>query len=139
MTLPNLATVSLEASSTTAMHCSLYGTSAITLPNYSAHGITWRVWSVTTKTVQRTLLHQLYWLRVEHRIEHKLAVICYKAFLTGQPEYLAAMLISCKPGRLLRSNAMDLLHVPSHKIEMAARRFSCVARASGANSHSPFV
>jgi hypothetical protein len=44
------AAVSLEASSAL-----LYGTSAKTLPNYSAHRITWRVWSVTTMAVQCTL------------------------------------------------------------------------------------
>ena len=80
-----------------------------------------------SSTHSETLLHQLHWLRVGHRIEYKLAVSCYKAFRTGQPGYLVALLSSYKPARLLRSNAMELLNIPPHKIEMAARRFSLLS------------
>jgi len=73
------------------------------------------------------LLQQLHWLPVDRRVEFKVAKLCYQAINCKQPTYLADLLIPYSQTRTLRSGSRDLLHVPPHNIDIAARRFSVAA------------
>ena len=66
----------------------------------------------------------LHWLPVSARIDFKLALLCYNALKTGQPDYLRAVLKSYMPSRNLRSTDHGLLVINRHNLETARRRFS---------------
>ena len=74
-----------------------------------------------------SLLQQLHWLPVEQRIQFKLASLAYRILQSGQPTYLASMLVPYEPVRQLRSSDTNRLVTPSHKFESATRRFSYAA------------
>ena len=70
------------------------------------------------------LLRELHWLPVSARIDFKLALLCYNALKTGQPDYLRAVLKPYMPSRNLRSTDHGLLVISRHNLETARRRFS---------------
>jgi len=64
---------------------------------------------------------------VHHRVDYKIAVLCYKAVKLQQPSYLTGLLSSYRQSRVLRSSTSDLLSTQSTLTNIAARRFSCCA------------
>ena len=70
---------------------------------------------------------QLHWLPVECRVKFKLSKLCYQAVNCNQPTYLASLLKPYVQTRTLRYGSSDLLFVPTHRIDIAAHRFSVAA------------
>jgi len=70
------------------------------------------------------LLRSLHWLPVRQRINFKLAKLCYLVTSFRQPGYLADLISPYSQSRLLRSSTENLLSVPPHNLDTAARRFS---------------
>jgi len=108
----------------------LYGSSASVLQSLQ------RVQNNLARTVLRApfssvnalnCLRDLHWLPVVHRINFKLASICYRSVHDHQPSYLSQLLNDYKPDRVLRSATNQLLVEPPAKTVTAARRFSCAA------------
>ena len=60
-------------------------------------------------------LRELHWLPNGHRINFKLASICYRSVHDHQPSYLTQLLNDYKPDRVLRSAANQLLVEPLPK------------------------
>ena len=85
------------------------------------------VWVVcnTTKFQSQTksLLKDLHWLPVPERIKFKIAVLTYKILQIGKPSYLADLLISYRPSRVLRSSSSNLLSVPDIRTSHGRRSF----------------
>ena len=54
----------------------------------------------------------------------KVAKRCYQAVNCSQPTYLASLQKKYVQTRILRSGSSELLFVPAHRIDIAARRFS---------------
>lgn len=73
------------------------------------------------------VVQKLYWLPVDHRVEFKVAKLSYQAINCKQPAYRVDLLNLYSQTRILRSGSRDLLRVPSHNIDIAARRFSITA------------
>ena len=57
----------------------------------------------------------------------KVAKLCYQAVNCSQPTYLASLLKPYVQTRTLRSGSSELLFVPAHRIDIAARLFSVAA------------
>ena len=68
-------------------------------------------------------LEQLHWLPVEQRIKYKLALLTYKALLTGEPSYLRDLLVVYEPVRALRSSGSHQLVIPPSRTVLADRAF----------------
>jgi Reverse transcriptase (RNA-dependent DNA polymerase) len=71
---------------------------------------------------------QLHWLPIRHRINYKLATLTFTALNTGQPDYLAELLVRRTDTRTLRSSADSTrLTVPTTYCKLADRAFSVAA------------
>ena len=71
----------------------------------------------------RTLLQQLQWLPVKHRIDFKIANITFRTLHCSQPAYLRSSLHVCHSTRSLRlSNTLisSLLRLSAHHLALAA-------------------
>ena len=51
------------------------------------------------------LLRELHWLPVQHRIDYKIATLCFKSLDGTAPPYICSLLSRYSPGRSLRSSA----------------------------------
>ena len=83
------------------------------------------------------LLQQLHWLRMEQRIEYKLALLVYRCFHGLAPSYLANMLqrvSALDSRRCLRSAATDTVVVPPTRLSTVGDRAFSVAAARAWNS-----
>jgi len=58
------------------------------------------------------ILQDLHWLRLDQRIEFKLATLTYNILNSSQPAYLRSLLNYHTPTRSLRSGNINLLSVP---------------------------
>lgn len=76
-----------------------------------------------------SLIHNLHWLPVKHRINFKIATITYKLLSNQQPLYLANLLNDYQPTRTLRSSSEQLLHQPRTATVFGSRAFSSAAPA----------
>ena len=75
-----------------------------------------------------SVLSELHWLPVRHRINFKIATITFKVLQFQQPSYLAALIPRYVPTRSLRSSSSLSLCIPTRKTEMAkSKSFSSVA------------
>ena len=75
-----------------------------------------------------TVLADLHWLPVRHRLNFKIATIAFKVLHFQQPSYLAALVPRYVPTRPLRSSSSLSICVPSRKTAMArSKSFSSVA------------
>ncbi len=57
-------------------------------------------------------LEELHWLPVEHRIDFKLLLLCYKSLNGHGPDYLKELLIPYLPPHMLRSSCAGALVEP---------------------------
>ena len=57
-------------------------------------------------------LRQLHWLPINRRINFKIAILTYRALLSGTPSYLSSLINLNTTSRALRSSSLSLLHVP---------------------------
>ena len=75
-----------------------------------------------------SLLRELHWLPVEHRINFKLLLITFKALNNLAPSYVSNLLHLYTPNRLLRSSSKFLLQVPPSNLKTYGdRAFSVCA------------
>jgi hypothetical protein len=72
-------------------------------------------------------LRSLHWLPIRQRITFKIACLTYKTLHHKQPTYLADLLHTYTPSRLLRSSDQLLLTIPAIKTEIGRRSFSYAA------------
>lgn len=61
------------------------------------------------------LLNELHWLPVRSRVNFKVATLAFKVQSTGQPSYLAPLIVRHIPTRDLRSASDKMLVVPRTK------------------------
>ena len=73
------------------------------------------------------ILRELHWLPFKQRIQYKLLVTTYKALHGSAPYYLSEMLQPYQSTRTLRSNELQLLHVPRARCGYGDRSFAVVA------------
>ena len=73
------------------------------------------------------ILRKLHWLPVKQRIQYKLLVTTYKALHGSAPSYPSEMLQPYKSTRTLRSNELQLLHVPRAPCGYGDRSFTVAA------------
>jgi Reverse transcriptase (RNA-dependent DNA polymerase)/Endonuclease-reverse transcriptase len=73
-----------------------------------------------------SLLKQLHWLPIQHRIEYKIATITHQALTQQSPDYLHALLSQHIPARNLRSASKSLLVIPTTRTTTGSRSF-CVS------------
>ena len=73
------------------------------------------------------ILRELHWLPVKQRIQYKLLVTTYKALHGGAPYYLSEILHLYQSTRTLRSNELQLLHVPHARCGYDDRSFAVAA------------
>jgi len=89
----------------------LYGTSTRNVDrlqvtqNKLARAVCQAIWSSSAMD----LLRSLHWLPVKQQIDHKIAVITFKAQSTSVPAYLASLVDNYVPTRTLRSADQFLL------------------------------
>ena len=69
----------------------------------------------------------LHWLSIRQRVRYKLAVVSFKAYHTGAPNYLSVLLQDYCPTRRLRSSSSLLLSVPRVSLQMTTRGFAHAA------------
>ena len=75
-----------------------------------------------------SVLSDLHWLPVRHRISFKIAAVTYRVLQFQQPSYLASLIPRYVPARALRSSSSFSMCVPPRKTTMAASKsFSSVA------------
>jgi len=72
----------------------------------------------------RTLLQQLHWLPVKHRIDFKIANITFRTLHCSQPAYLRSSLHACHSTRSLRLSNTNLLSAPFVRTSFGSRSFS---------------
>jgi len=72
----------------------------------------------------RTLLQQLHWLSVKHRIDFKIANITFRTLHCSQPAYLRSSLHACHSTRSLRLSNTNLLSAPFVRTSFGSRSFS---------------
>ena len=80
------------------------------------------------------LLQELHWLKVEQRIEYKLAVLVYRCLHGTAPPYLASdfrRVADLGTRRRLRSASTPALVVPPSRLSTCRR--PCVSRGRGAS------
>jgi len=75
----------------------------------------------------RTLLQQLHWLPIKHRIDFKIANITFHTLHCSQPVYLRSSLHACHSTRSLRLSNTNLLSAPFVHTSFGARSFSVAA------------
>jgi len=76
--------------------------------NNLARVILWK----SRRTSAAPLIHHLHWLRINERIQYKLASITFNAIKIGQPSYLSELLHIHVPTRSLQSESHLMLNVP---------------------------
>ena len=75
-----------------------------------------------------SVLQQLYWLPVKHRIDFKILLLTFKALHKLAPLYLSDLLHTFTPSCTLRSSSAILLTTPPACLTtMGSRAFSCAA------------
>ena len=74
-----------------------------------------------------TLLQQLHWLPVKHRIDFKIANITFRTLHCSQPAYLRSSLHACHSTRSLRLSNTILLSAPFVRTSFGSRSFSVTA------------
>ena len=74
-----------------------------------------------------TLLQQLHWLPIKHRIDFKTANIIFHTLHSTQLAYLRSSLHACHSTRSLRLSNTNLLSVPYVRTSFGARSFSIAA------------
>ena len=72
-------------------------------------------------------LHLLHWLPVRHRIDFKIATLTYRVLNFSEPSYLASLLSPHIIRRTLRSNQLELLHIPFTSTNFGSRAFMIAA------------
>ena len=77
----------------------------------------------------RTLLQQLHWLPIKHRIDFKIANSTFRrpTLHFSQPAYLRSSLHACHSTRSLRLSNTNLLSAPFVRTSFGARSFSVAA------------
>ena len=70
------------------------------------------------------ILRDLHWLPIKSRIEYKIGCLTFRAKVTQQPSYLAALLVPHQPARALRSSELNRLSVPFVSSKIETRAFS---------------
>jgi len=76
----------------------------------------------------RTVLQQLHWLPIKHRIDFKkIANIIFRTLHSSQPAYLRPSLHACHSTRSLRLSNTNLLSAPFVRTSFSARSFSVAA------------
>jgi len=78
-------------------------------------------------TQSSTLLRQLHWLPVQHRITYKIACLTHTTLHVKQPSYLHKLLQPYQPTRSLRSSNHHLLIVPRTHLRLTDRSFHIAA------------
>ena len=73
------------------------------------------------------VLCELHWLPVKQQIQYKLLATTYKALHGSAPSYLSEMLKPYQSTRTLRSNELQLLHVPRARCGYGDRSFAVAA------------
>ena len=89
-----------------------------------------RVLNAAARLISRTKVHEhitpvlksLHWLKIQERIEFKIALLVYKSLYCNGPQYLRDLLSFYQPGRSLRSKDALLLAEPKYKLERCGRR-----------------
>jgi len=76
----------------------------------------------------RTLLQQLHWLPIKHRIDFKIANVTFRTLQCSQPAYLRSSLHACHSTRSLRLSNTNLLSAPFVRTSFSSRSFSVAAR-----------
>ena len=71
-----------------------------------------------------TLLQQLHWLPIKHRIDIKIVNITFHILHSSQPAYLRSSLHACHSTRSLRLSNSNLLSAPLVRTSFGARSFS---------------
>ena len=69
-----------------------------------------------------SVLRELHWLPVEHRMSYKILLLTYKALNGHAPQYLAALISKYVPPRPLRSEDHYLLNSPRWRLETFGKR-----------------
>src|SRR5579863_9499456 len=69
----------------------------------------------------------LHWLPVRQRIEHKIAVMTFKARNTQGPVYISELISDYVPTRTLRSAGPAKLHEPRSTLNFGSTAFSRAA------------
>ena len=82
----------------------------------------------------RTLLQQLHWLPVKHRIDFKIANITFRTLHCSQPAYLRSSLHARHSTRSLRLSNTNLLSAPFVRTSFGSRSFIVAALKSEALS-----
>ena len=94
----------------------------------SAQNLLARVVSCSPQSCSpRTLLQQLHWLPIEHRIDFKIANITFRTLHCSQPAYLRSSLHACHSTRSLRLSNTNLVSAPFVRTSFGARSFSVAA------------
>ena len=75
----------------------------------------------------RTLIQQLHWLPIKHRIDFKIASITFRTLHCSQPAYLRSSLHACHSTRSLRLSNTNLLSAPFVRTSFGSRSFSVTA------------
>ena len=75
----------------------------------------------------RTLLQQLHWLPIKHRIDFKIANITFRTLHCSQPAYLRSSLHACHSTHSLRLSNTNLLSAPFVRTSFGSRSFSVTA------------
>jgi len=76
----------------------------------------------------QSLLRELHWLPIQHRIEYKVAVLTFKSRSSATPfTYLSRHIKARVSERTLRSSGVPLLDKPFTMTDFARRAFRCSA------------
>ena len=75
----------------------------------------------------RTLLQQLHWLPIKHRIDFKIVNITFRTLHFSQPDYIRSSLHACHSTRSRRLSNTNLLCAPFVRTSFGARSFSVAA------------
>ena len=78
-------------------------------------------------TPSLSLLKELHWLPVQHRITYKIATLTHTALQAKEPSYLYELLTPYQPPRLLRSSDQSLLNEPRTKLHLTDKSFHTAA------------
>ena len=81
----------------------------------------------TTPTPSLTLLRNLHWLPIQHRITYKIASLTHMALQTKQPSYIHELLVPHQPIRPLRSSNQTLLVMPHTRLHLTDQSFHVAA------------
>ena len=92
-----------------------------------AHNPLARVITRSQSCSPRTLLQQLHWLPIKHRIDYNIATITFHTFHSFQPAYLRSSVHACHSTRSLRLSNTNLLSAPFVCTSFGARSFSVAA------------